>query len=109
MRLCNRILLFLSFLSVPFAGRFCEGADKVRVLIVTGFDVGAHKWEESAKLNQAILEQSGRFDVAVSSDKEIFASPKLRDYDVLVLNFGFWEEPDPSEAGKAGLLNYVKG
>ena len=27
---------------------------------------------------------------------------------MLVLNFGFWDEPDPSEQAKAGLLNYVK-
>ena len=82
--------------------------DKVNVLIVTGFDVNSHKWQESAKLNQAILRESGRFDVTVSQDKEVFASPDLDDYDVLVLNYGFWTEPEPSEEAKAGLINYVK-
>jgi type 1 glutamine amidotransferase len=105
----TRIVLLASLLIFPFASQACEAAEKVKVLIVTGFDVGAHKWEESAKLNQAILQESDRFDVAISTDKEVFASPKLSDYDVLVLNFGFWNEPDPSEASKAGLLNYVKG
>jgi type 1 glutamine amidotransferase len=105
----NRRLLLASLLMIPFASRCCEGAEKVKVLIVTGFDAGAHKWEESAKLNQSILQTSDRFEVAMSTDKEIFASPKLSDYDVLVLNFGFWNEPDPSETSKAGLLNYVKG
>ena len=108
MRLSNQMMFLASVLMIPFVGSFSEGAEKINVLIVTGFDVGAHKWEESAKLNQAILQESGRFEVAISADKDIFASPKLSDYDVLVLNFGFWMEPPPSEAGKTGLLNYVK-
>lgn len=85
-----------------------QGAEKIKVLIVTGFDADAHKWEESAKLNQAILQKSERFDVSVSADKEVFASKELADYDVLVLNFGFWKESDPSDEAKAGLLKYVK-
>jgi type 1 glutamine amidotransferase len=109
MRLWYRVLLIAGFLTPLFACRFSEGAEKIRVLIVTGFDVGAHKWEESAKLNQAILQQSDRFDVTISTSKEIFASPKLSDYHVLVFNFGFWDEPDPSDAAKAGLLSFVKG
>lgn len=108
MRFSNRMVLCASIALMLFAGRFSEGAEKVKVLIVTGFDAGAHKWEESAKLNQALLQQSDRFDVALSMDKEVFASPKLSDHDVLVLNFGFWNEPDPSEKAKAGLLDYVK-
>jgi len=108
MRLSNRLVLLVGVVMMLFAGRFSDGAEKVKVLIVTGFDVGAHKWEESAKLNQAVLQKSDRFDVAISTDKEIFASPKLGDYNVLVLNFGFWNEPDPSDKAKAGLLNYVK-
>jgi type 1 glutamine amidotransferase len=109
MRFCNRIVLVASLFVVPFVSRVSEGAEKVKVLIVTGFDVGAHKWEESAKLNQTILQASDRFDVAISTDKEVFASPKLSDYDVLVLNFGFWDEPEPSDKAKAGLISYVKG
>ncbi|MEQ8789753.1 MAG: ThuA domain-containing protein [Pirellulaceae bacterium] len=107
MRLSNRMLL-TALLMLSLLTGFANAADKVKVLIVTGFDVGSHKWEESAKLNQAILQESDRFDVAVSTDKEVFASPTLSDYDVLVLNFGFWKEPDPSEEAKAGLLKYVK-
>jgi type 1 glutamine amidotransferase len=109
MRISNRLIVLVGVLTVLFASRFSEGAEKVKVLIVTGFDAGAHKWEESAKLNQAILQKSDRFEVALSTDKEVFASPKLRDYHVLVLNFGFWNEPDPSEKAKAGLIDYVKG
>jgi type 1 glutamine amidotransferase len=39
----------------------------------------------------------------------VFASPSLGDNQVVLLNFGFWKEADPSDAAKAGLLKYVKG
>lgn len=108
MRHSNQIMLLVGLLVVLFVGSSSQGAEKIKVLIVTGFDAGAHKWEESAKLNQAILQKSDRFDVSISTDKNVFASPKLKDYNVLVLNFGFWMEPDPSAEAKAGLIKYVK-
>ncbi len=82
--------------------------EKIKVLIVTGFDVASHKWQESTRMVESILQQSGRFDVTVSTDKEVFGSPDLKNYQVVVLTFGFWQEPDPSGAAKAGLLDYVK-
>ena len=108
MHVSKRLVLIVS-LFVIISGRPADGAEKVKVLFVSGFDHPVHTWEESTKLNQAILQKSNRFDVSVSQDKEVFASPKLSDYDVLVLNFGFWKEADPSDKAKAGLLEYVKG
>jgi len=83
-------------------------ADKVKVLIVTGFDVGPHQWEASTKVVESILDKSGRFDVTINKDKEVFALPSLTEYGAIVLNYGFWQEADPSDKAKAGLLNYVK-
>ena len=100
-------ILFVATAMVFFSPA-ADAAEKIKVLIVTGFDVGSHQWEESAKMNQAILQKSDRFDVSISMNKEVFASPELRDYRVVVLNFGFWNEPDPSAAAKAGLLRYVQ-
>lgn len=85
-----------------------DAAQKTKVLIVTGFDVASHEWQETAKMVQAILEKTSRFEVAVTTDKEVFASPTLKDYGALVLCYGFWDEADPSDSAKAGLLNYVK-
>lgn len=105
-------------LAVPFclalllltalAGHADAASGKVKVLIVTGFDVDSHKWQESTRMVQSILDATGRFDVTISTDKEDFASPSLKDYDVVVLSFGFWKEADPSDAAKAGLLEYAK-
>jgi len=82
--------------------------EKVQALIVTGFDVDSHQWQASTRMIKGILEDSGRFAVDVAEDKDAFAKPSLSDYDVVILNYGFWKEPDPSEAAKAGLLDYVK-
>ncbi len=81
---------------------------KIKVLAVTGFDVASHQWQASTKLIKAILEETGRFQVSISNDKEVFASPALGDYSVIILSYGFWEEVDPSDEAKAGLLSYVK-
>jgi type 1 glutamine amidotransferase len=94
---------------VSSAGPAGAAPEKTKVLIVTGFDVGSHQWAESTKMIEAILQKTGRFDVTVSTDKEVFASDKLSDYAAVVLSYGFWNEADPSEDAKAGLLNYVKG
>ena len=107
MSLISRRTLFAASLLLLVSAA-THAAEKINVLIVTGFDVGSHVWEESAKLNQAILNESGKFKVDISKDKEVFASDDLDDYDVLVLNFGFWKEADPSDEAKAGLLNYAK-
>lgn len=108
MRLAKPFTLSFGLLFLLITATFASGAEKTKVLIVTGFDVGSHLWQESAELNQLILRESGRFEVSISQDKEVFASTELNDYDVLVLNYGFWQEPDPSEEAKAGLLNYVR-
>jgi type 1 glutamine amidotransferase len=81
---------------------------KSRVLIVTGFDVGVHKWKETTKQTQTILEKTGRYEVTVANGTKVFESPKLGDYDAILLNYGFWEEPEPSDQGKNNLLEYVK-
>ena len=82
---------------------------KIKVLIVTGHDVlPAHDWRKTTPKVREILDETGRFDVRVCEDVGIFESSTLGNYDVIVLNFGFWEAPDPSPAAKAGLLKYVE-
>lgn len=108
-RLNQISLMSLALLFTFFAPRTeVAAAEKLQVLVVTGFDVGSHKWEESTKLIQSILEKTGRFDVTVSRDKEVFATD-LSSYRAIVLSYGFWKEKDPSDKAKAGLLAYAKG
>ena len=81
---------------------------KIRVLIVTGFDVESHKWRDTSELTRVTLEESDRFEVRVCEDIGIFESSSLGSYDAVILNYGFWTAPDPSEKGKAGLLEFVE-
>lgn len=97
---------FVAVLLLGLAAGSVTAAEKCKVLVVTGFDVGSHQWEESAKLVQGILNDSGKFEVAISKDKEDFAA--LDGYDAVVLCYGFWDEPDPSDKAKAGLLKYAE-
>lgn len=111
MRRINLTLVGALLLSVVLAAQTeaAEKPAKLRVLLVTGFDVGVHKWRETTQQTAAILEDSGRFEVKICEDIGIFESSALESYDVVVLNYGFWKQPEPSEKAKAGLLNYVKG
>jgi type 1 glutamine amidotransferase len=86
-----------------------ETSGKIRVLVVTGFDAASHKWRETTPLVRSVLETDDRFDVKVCEDVGIFESPSsLEQYDVVVLNYGFWDAPEPSPRAKAGLLDCVR-
>lgn len=100
------LVLVISFVLIAGSARAAD--EQINVLLVTGFDVKSHQWRESTRMVQAILNESKRFDVTISEDKEVFGSPSLSDYDAVVFSFGFWNEPEPSEKAKAGLLDYVR-
>ena len=105
-------LLAASLLGAVVVGGFSTAraadAEKIKVLIVTGFDVPSHPWRQTTPQTREILEASDLFDVKVSEDTAILESSRLDDYDVIVLNYGFWDAPDPSDEAKANLLRYVK-
>jgi type 1 glutamine amidotransferase len=83
-------------------------AAKLKVLVVTGHDAGAHKWRETTPLVRKTLEDTGRFEVKVSEDAGIFESSTLSKYDAVLLNYGFWEAPELSSAARDGLLAYAR-
>ena len=99
---------FLCLLGLLMVGNLHAADAQVKALIVTGFDVGSHQWQESTKLIESVLNKTGRFDVTVSKNKEVFASRDLKTYHVVILSYGFWKETDPSDAAKNGLLAYAK-
>lgn len=83
-------------------------APKLRVLVVTGFDVGVHDWKTTTQQTAEILSKSGQIAVTVREGVAAFESADLASFDAIVLNYGFWTAPDPSDKGKAALLAYVK-
>lgn len=104
MRFAAGLLVVFSILVATAA----HAAEKDKVLIVTGFDVKSHVWQETTQQAVKTLEGSGKFSVKVSEDVEVFANPSLKDFDVVVLNYGFWKHPELSDKAKAGLLEYVR-
>ncbi len=84
-------------------------AKKIKVLVVTGHDVGSHPWRLTTPFTRKVLEETGRFDVKVCEDSGIFESSTLGQYDVIVTNFGFWAAPELTAEARAGLLKFVAG
>lgn len=81
----------------------------IRVLIVTGAEHPAHQWHENTQAIRAALAGSERFNVRVSEDPEILATPIAERYDVVVLNYCNWEIPSPSKQALENLASFVRG
>ena len=100
--------LALSSLAPP-----CPAADapnKIKVLIVTGDDVGVHPWHDVSQAIRETLLTSGKFDVKVSEDPGIFESAgALKAYDVVFLHLYNATLPTLTATAKQNLLDYVKG
>ncbi len=83
--LCGLVAL----LAVALAVQGQDQSKKLKVLIVTGFDVASHLWHETTEVARATLEETGQFEVRVSEDVGIFESSALDSYDAVLLNYGF--------------------
>ncbi|MBI5394416.1 MAG: ThuA domain-containing protein [Verrucomicrobia bacterium] len=82
---------------------------KIKLLLITGDDVGAHKWQETAPATRDILANSGRFDVKVVEDLSCLENASdLKAFDVI-----FFHRYDRSgvisDKAKENLLAFVKG
>ena len=63
-------------------------AAPVKVLIITGDNVSAHKWQETSKALEDFLEKDGRIkvDITATPSKDL-TDDNLAKYDVLLLNY----------------------
>jgi type 1 glutamine amidotransferase len=104
------LLLSLTLIGFTFCVRPVAADDaKITALIITGHDVvPAHPWRETTPLIRQQLESSGKFDVKVCEDTSILESSKLDTYQVIILNFGFWDVPQLSSRAQQNLLDYVR-
>lgn len=79
-----------------------------RIVVVTGIDHPAHRWQETAPALAKVLRADPRLDVTVVDDPNFLASPALRQYDGAVVHFMDWETPDPGPQARAGLQRFVR-
>ena len=80
-----------------------------RVLIVTGVDIGSHKWQLTAPLLAAGLDADPRLAVDIVETPDFLLSKKLNDYDAVVLHFANSKVPDPGPVARENLKSFVAG
>ena len=79
-----------------------------RVVIITGRDYPGHKWKETSPVLADLLREDRRLQVDVVEQPSFLASPKLAEYDTIVLHFMDWEQPDPGPAARKNLRALVR-
>jgi type 1 glutamine amidotransferase len=88
-------------------------AAPIKVLIITGDNVSAHKWQENSKAVEDILEKDGRIkvDITATPSKDL-TEDNLAKYDVLLLNYKETPAGPPesrwSDSNKAAFLKAVR-
>ncbi len=106
------LLFVMAFvLMLPDDG-FSEGDKQVspkKVIIVTGQDYPGHQWKLTSPVLAKAIGEDSRLRVDVVEKPAFLASSELKKYDVVVLHFMDWEQPDPGERARANLKALVEG
>ena len=105
-------LLALAIVGMP-AVRADDPAP-VKLLVITGDNVGAHDWKATTKVLQDALSAQGKINVEVTTTPaDDLTDANLAKYDVLLLNYRDTDGGGPktkwSDANKAAFLKAVKG
>jgi len=83
--------------------------DTKKVLIVTGIDHPGHKWKLTAPVLAEAIAADKRLKVTVTEKPGDLAGDDLNDYDVIVLHFMNWEQPDPGPKARENLAKAIRG
>ena len=78
------------------------------MLVLTGNEYPGHHWKETAPCWRSFSAEDPRLTTEVQPDPGFLASPRLHDYDAIVLNYMNWESPDPGDAARANLKKFVE-
>ncbi len=101
-------IVWTSGILVPAEGVQSKLEEPVKALVLTGYNHPAHDWSKTTAALIQVIENDPRVLVDVQEDPEFLASPKMGDYDLLVLNYSSWDRPGVSEKAKQGLLQYLE-
>ncbi|MCA1684836.1 MAG: ThuA domain-containing protein, partial [Planctomycetia bacterium] len=82
------ILPALALILAPATSPAADDAKPIKLLIVTGDNVGAHKWKETTDVLKDFLAEGGRIkvDVTTTPAKDL-TDENLAKYDALLLNY----------------------
>lgn len=103
--LLGALVIFLAGCSLNSTASVQEQSKKV--LIVTGRDHPAHKWQETKVALHKVLEADERLQVEVVEDPNWLADPELQTFDAVVIHFMNWEKPPPGRQARANLWKFV--
>lgn len=81
---------------------------EAKILVLTGNEYPGHKWKETAPLLTKFLAADPRLKTVLNDDPAFLTSPKLHEYDAVVLNYMNWQSPDPGPAARENLKKYVE-
>jgi type 1 glutamine amidotransferase len=80
-----------------------------QVLLVTGDDIPAHKWRETAPVVKDLLAQDSRLSVTVLEDLAQLDKVDLGKYDTVIVHFKNRTPEVPGAQARANLETYVRG
>ena len=83
-------------------------AEVKKVLIVTGIDHPAHKWQQTAPALAKVLGKDTRMQVDVVEQPAFLGTDEVHAYDVIVVHFMNWEKPDPGPKARTNLQQFVE-
>jgi type 1 glutamine amidotransferase len=101
------VLIAFACAGIGYAAPEASAPKAKRVLIVTGQDYSGHEWRKTAPVLSADLAADSRLQVTTTEDPGTLATP-LDAYDVVVLHFMNWEQPDPGPTARANLQRFVE-
>ena len=88
-----------------------DGADAkgIRVLVMTGDDVGSHKWQETTPCTTEILGKAGKFEPTVVEGLAVLETKdELAKYDVIYFMLYNNKKVELSDNAKGNLVSFVK-
>ena len=110
MRLSLIALVGVALFSIGVGASAADAPAKIKVLLITGDDVGGHPWPEVSQATRDILVSSGKFDVKICEDAGVLeSSGSLNRYDLIFLALYNAKTPTLNDVAKENLLNFVKG
>ena len=85
------------------------GAEKIKLLLITGDDVGAHTWKETSDATLELLSAAGKFDVKVVENMDVLQKKdELANYAAIVFMLYNDKKVELPDAAKTNLVEYVK-
>jgi type 1 glutamine amidotransferase len=107
------LLALCALILAASTARADDPSGPIKLLIITGDNVGAHDWQGTTKALREALATPGRIDVDVTSTPaKDLTDENLAKYDVLLLNYRDTDQGGPetkwSDANKAAFLKAVK-